>query len=172
MDDKYTMIKDALLDVKQTMGIKTKDNKSMQDIRRELKSYNTGYLEKLSGMKGASREEMISKLASERYRAEGKKVKDAPYAEKEFLPAKVKIQANKIASDFSTWLLPKELQEFYKRLNRIGVSVGIITGDASKGSKTTEVYYNGKEVDNCRFVYSVYKGRDDNPKNEYNMYFS
>lgn len=93
-------------------------------------------------------------------------------SDKEFLPAQVKRQANKIAADFSVWLFPKELQEFYRRLNRIGVTVGIITGDASKGSKTTEVYYNGKEVDNCRFSYSVYKGQDDNPKNEYNMYFS
>ena len=55
---------------------KVKDGKSMKDIRRELKTYNTGYLEKLSGIKGGSREEMIRKIAAERYKNEGK-TKDA-----------------------------------------------------------------------------------------------
>lgn len=40
-------------------------NKDVQDLRRILKNYNTGYLEKLSGIK-ADRETMIRKIVNDK----------------------------------------------------------------------------------------------------------
>lgn len=88
------------------------------------------------------------------------------------LPNSIRNKANAITAKYSKWLLPKELQNMYNELEKIGVSVGLIHGDASHGPKYAEVYYNGKQVDNTRFVYSMYKGQGDNLKNEYNIYFS
>ena len=101
------------------------------------------------------------------------KSKDArPTKGSVILPNSIRNKANAITAKYSKWLLPKELQNMYNELEKIGVSVGLIHGDTSHGPKTTEVYYNGKQVDNTRFVYSMYKGQGDNLKNEYNIYFS
>ena len=35
-----------------------------------------------------------------------------------------------------------------------------------------EWYINGEEVENSRFIYSVYEGNPNITKNDYNIYFS
>lgn len=86
----------------------------------------------------------------------------------EYLPAKVRKQANKIANKYSRWMEPQEIRKMYDELEDIGVSVGAVYND----NKTAEVYYNGVEVVNSKFVYSVYKDRPDSTKVEFNIYFS
>lgn len=88
------------------------------------------------------------------------------------LPSDVRKKGNAIIAKYTrNRIEPKELQNMYKELESIGISVGVITGDASKGMKKTEVYYKGEEVDNSMFVYSVYKPQEGS-KYEYTIYLS
>lgn len=82
---------------------------------------------------------------------------------------KIIAEANKIVAKYNRWCRPIELQTMYEELNAIGVSVGLIHGD----SRGCEWYINGEEVDNSRYVYSVYKDYNHSEsKNEYTIYFS
>lgn len=76
-------------------------------------------------------------------------------------------KVNSIASKYSKWLFPSELQAMYEELNAIGVSVDIITSDSDRCAW----YYKGEEVENSYFIYQVYEGLLSF-KNEYNIYFS
>ncbi len=82
---------------------------------------------------------------------------------------KIIAEANKITSKYSKWIEPKELQNMYKELDEIGVSVGTIYGS----NNSCEWYYEGDEVDNSLFISTIYKdyNRSD-MKNEYTIYFS
>jgi len=78
-------------------------------------------------------------------------------------------KANSIAAKYSKWILPQELQNMYAELNAIGVSTGAIYND----NKSCEWYYEGEEIENSYFCYSVYKDSNpNNAKNEYTIYFS
>lgn len=76
-------------------------------------------------------------------------------------------KVNSIASKYSKWLFPIELQAMYQELEKIGVSVDVIVS----GSDRCAWYYKGEEVENSYFIYQVYEGLLT-LKNEYNIYFS
>lgn len=78
-------------------------------------------------------------------------------------------QVNEITYKYSKWLYPIELQAMYNELEDMGVTTGLIYND----NKVCEWYYNGIEILNSLYCYSVYKDNDiNNYKNEYIIYFS
>lgn len=80
---------------------------------------------------------------------------------------RIRDQANAIVAKYNGWNLPITLQGMYNELNEIGVTVGIMTGDATK----TEWYINGVEVETSNFIFKVYKSISG-IQNEYTIYFS
>ena len=81
---------------------------------------------------------------------------------------KLRKQLNSIASRYSKWLYPKEIQGFYKEIEELGIHVPAWSSwDKNNGHR---YYLNGQEVMNSLLVFDVYEG--DNGKNEYNIYFS
>lgn len=77
---------------------------------------------------------------------------------------------NKIAIKYSKWLYPKEIQGFYKEIAELGV---VIPAWGYWDKDNAHPYtVDGEEVENSMVVFDVYEGSYDNPKNEYNIYFS
>lgn len=80
---------------------------------------------------------------------------------------------NGIANKYSGYNQPSILQEMYRELENIGVSIGLIHNrqNTNKDSwkASCEWYMNGEEVENSLFILQVYEG---NTCNDYNMYFS
>lgn len=78
-------------------------------------------------------------------------------------------QANEITARYSKWLEPIKLQDMYRELADIGITTGML----SFNQVSCEWYYNGEEVENSYFCYSVYKDPAHSEiKNEYTIYFS
>jgi hypothetical protein len=77
---------------------------------------------------------------------------------------------NSIASKYSGYNQPSILQELYRELESIGVSIGLIHNrrdinrDSWQGS--CEWYFNGQEIENSLFIMQVYEG---NTMNDYTM---
>lgn len=92
------------------------------------------------------------------------------------LPAKIRKQANKIVNKYNGYRYPQDIIHMWDELEEIGIEVGIIQNrDFQSGNidSITEVYYNGIEVENSKFVYQVYEGNfEKSGKYEFNMYFS
>ena len=66
-------------------------------------------------------------------------------------------QGNEVIYRYTkNYITYSSLHVMYDELKSIGVSVGLIYGD----NKTCEWYYNGIEVDNSLFYYSIYKNED------------
>lgn len=81
---------------------------------------------------------------------------------------KLRKQLNSIASKYSKWLYPKEIQGFYNEVSELGIYIPAWSHwDKNNGHR---YYLNDKEVTNSLLVFDVYEG--DNGKNEYNIYFS
>lgn len=72
-------------------------------------------------------------------------------------------EANRIAARFGGWREPEEIRAMYEALEAVGIT-------SWQGS--CEWYINGEEVENSRFIYSVYEGNPNITKNDYNIYFS
>ena len=81
---------------------------------------------------------------------------------------------NTIMARHSGYRLPKDMQNFYSDLNAIGVTTGLISNrqdmpEIGAWRGTTELYYDGDEIENTYMVYSVYEG-NSGPSNDYNIY--
>lgn len=88
---------------------------------------------------------------------------------------KIRDKANAIAREYSRRCHPLEVAEMYDRLEAEGIRVGLITNRRdSEGSwhGTCEWFFNGEEVENSLFVFSVYEGGSYSGRSEYNIYFS
>jgi len=90
-------------------------------------------------------------------------------------------KANEITSRYSKWIYPKDLQNMYKELEAIGITVGMITNRQDEKYSVScyswlgscEYYYNGIEVSDSLFIMSVYTDLNfSDTKNEYTIYFS
>lgn len=86
-------------------------------------------------------------------------------------------KVNEIAARFGGWHEPKEIPALYSELEKIGVSVGLIANRRDFPNLgcwygSCEWYINGEEVENSRFIYSVYEGNPEITRNDYNIYFS
>lgn len=85
---------------------------------------------------------------------------------------------NRICNKYNGWRLPKEIAPLWDELEEAGVEIGMITGtpndvaDDGAESWTKTFTCNGQQVENSRFIYSVYKGNRNTLKNEYLIYFS
>lgn len=81
---------------------------------------------------------------------------------------KLRKQLNSIASKYSKWLYPKEIQGFYNEVSELGIYIPAWSyWDKDNAHR---YYLNDKEVTNSLLVFTVYEG--DHGKNEYNIYFS
>ena len=84
-------------------------------------------------------------------------------------------EANRIAGWFGGYRTPKDFRAMYDALEAIGVTVDVITNrsdDFSGGwSGSTTWSIHGEEVENSRFILSVYEG-SRTAQNDYNPYFS
>lgn len=86
-------------------------------------------------------------------------------------------KANEIVARFSGWHEPHEIAAMYGELEKIGVTTGVITNrrdfpNLGCWQGSCEWYINGEEVENSRFIYSVYEGNPNITRNDYNIYFS
>jgi hypothetical protein len=86
-------------------------------------------------------------------------------------------EANRIASRFGGWREPEEIRAMYEALEAVGITTGVITNrrdfpNLGCWQGSCEWYINGEEVENSRFIYSVYEGNPNITKNDYNIYFS
>lgn len=69
------------------------------------------------------------------------------------------------------------LKNMYEALEAVGITTGVITNrrdfpNLGCWQGSCEWYINGEEVENSRFIYSVYEGNPNITKNDYNIYFS
>lgn len=91
------------------------------------------------------------------------------------LTAPLRKKLNNICQKYSGWHLPKEIAPMWDELYNLGIEVLIMgpPNDNAPGAKSWTVPFtlNGEQVENSRFVYSVYEG-STGLRNEYNMYFS
>lgn len=86
-------------------------------------------------------------------------------------------EANRIAARFGGWREPEEIRAMYEALEAVGITTGVITNrrdfpNLGCWQGSCEWYINGEEVENSRFIYSVYEGNSNITKNDYNIYFS
>ncbi len=86
-------------------------------------------------------------------------------------------EANRIAARFGGWREPEEIRAMYEALEAVGITTGVITNrrdfpNLGCWQGSCEWYINGEEVENSRFIYSVYEGNPNITKNDYNIYFS
>lgn len=86
-------------------------------------------------------------------------------------------EANLIAARFGGWREPEEIRAMYEALEAVGITTGVITNrrdfpNLGCWQGSCEWYINGEEVENSRFIYSVYEGNPNITKNDYNIYFS
>ena len=86
-------------------------------------------------------------------------------------------EANRIAARFGGWREPEEIRAMYEALEAVGITTGVITNrrdfpNLGCWQGSWEWYINGEEVENSRFIYSVYEGNPNITKNDYNIYFS
>ena len=86
-------------------------------------------------------------------------------------------EANRIAARFGGWREPEEIRAMYDALEAVGITTGAITNrrdfpNLGCWQGSCEWYINGEEVENSRFIYSVYEGNPNITKNDYNIYFS
>lgn len=84
-------------------------------------------------------------------------------------------EANRIAGQFGGYRTPGDFRAMYDALEAIGVTVDIITDRRDnfprgwRGSTAWSIH--GEEVENSRFILSVYEG-SRTEQNDYNPYFS
>lgn len=86
-------------------------------------------------------------------------------------------EVNRIAARFGGWREPEEIRAMYEALEAVGITTGVITNrrdfpNLGCWQGSCEWYINGEEVENSRFIYSVYEGNPNITKNDYNIYFS
>lgn len=86
-------------------------------------------------------------------------------------------EANRIAARFGGWREPEEIRAMYEALEAVGITTGVITNrrdfpNLGCWQGSCEWYINGEEVENSRFIYSVYEGNPNITKNDYNIYFN
>lgn len=86
-------------------------------------------------------------------------------------------EANRIAARFGGWREPEGIRAMYEALEAVGITTGVITNrrdfpNLGCWQGSCEWYINGEEVENSRFIYSVYEGNPNITKNDYNIYFS
>lgn len=72
-------------------------------------------------------------------------------------------EANRIAARFGGWREPEEIRAMYEALEAVGITTGVITNrrdfpNLGCWQGSCEWYINGEEVENSRFIYSVYEG--------------
>ena len=70
-------------------------------------------------------------------------------------------EANRIAARFGGWREPEEIRAMYEALEAVGITTGVITNrrdfpNLGCWQGSCEWYINGEEVENSRFIYSVY----------------
>ena len=89
---------------------------------------------------------------------------------------RIRDKANAIVQKYNKWLLPKDLRMMYDELSELGITVGMLTNrkenNAGSWYATCEWYYQGQEVENSMFYFSVYEGDYSTDKNEYTIYFT
>jgi len=77
-------------------------------------------------------------------------------------------QANKIASKYCQTFIPMiRIQDFYNELENIGITTGLL----HSGDRSCEWYFMGEEIENSKYVYSIYKSENTN-NIEFTIYFS
>ena len=79
--------------------------------------------------------------------------------------AKIRNQANKIIAKYNGYRKPQDIAKMYEELSEIGVTIPMFAGNM------TAFEYNGKAVENSRFVYQAYE-MPESDNVEYNMYIS